>query len=264
MKISVAWLTLWFSASVFMSFQNLPYQLDHSLMGASLFHPFGFDVFGRDFLSVVLMASFKSLSFAFLIVLVSFLLGTSIGMMTSLLPKVIQAASLWLLELFLAFPSLLFSLGFATFNISRGGSGWETLIFSLLVGTLPSMIRMSFVFSRELLSKDFIKASQSLGAKPHRMMVMHLAPAVISFCAVKIPNMFAHALIIEATINFLGIGSPIGHDTWGTLMSHGKDYLIEMPLLALGAGLPLVFTILSLQTLSNHLVRFFTKFSEIG
>jgi peptide/nickel transport system permease protein len=247
-----------------MNFKSLPYQLDHSLMPASFFHPFGFDIFGRDFLSVVLSASFKSFMFAFLVVLASFLLGTTSGMIIALLPKLIQSTCLWVLELFLAFPSLLFSLGFAAFSVSRGRNGWETLIFSLLIGTLPSMIRMSFVFSRELLAKDFIVAAQSLGAKPRRVMTLHLAPAVFSFCAVKIPNLFAHALIIEATINFLGIGSPIGHDTWGTLLAQGKDYLIEAPLLALGAGLPLVFTILSLQTLSTHLVRFFTNFSDIG
>jgi peptide/nickel transport system permease protein len=264
MKLSIAWLILWFVFSIIVSFQTVSYQLDHSLLPATLLHPFGYDIFGRDFLSVVLSASFKSISFAFLIVMISFFIGTLSGMTISLLPKAIQSSSLWILELFLAFPSLLFSLGFAAFNSARGGSGWETLIFSLLIGTLPSIIRMSFVFSRELLAQDFVVAAKSLGAKPLRIMMVHLAPAVISFCAVKIPNLFAHALIIEATINFLGIGSPIGHDTWGTLLAQGKDYLIEAPNLALGAGLPLVLTILALQTLSTHLVRFFTNFSEIG
>jgi peptide/nickel transport system permease protein len=75
----------------------------------------------------------------------------------------------------------------------------------------------------------------------------HLAPALLSLCAVKAPSLFAHALIAEASLSFIGIGAPTGQTTWGTLLAQGKDYLLEAPHITLAAGIPLILTTVSLQ-----------------
>ena len=157
-------------------------------------------------------------------------------------------ASVRALETLLAFPALLFALAWAAVR----GPGWDTLTISLLLGTVPPLTRLIYARTREILVEDYVTAAHSLGASPWRIAYRHLLPGVRSLCRVKAPGLFAYALMAEATLSFLGIGAPIGRDSWGTLLSQGKDYLIEAPHLAIGSGLPLVLTILSLQLLSSH------------
>lgn len=151
------------------------------------------------------------------------------------------------LETLLAFPTLLFALSWAALR----GPGWDTLAFALIVGTLPGFTRLVYARTRELLVEEYVLAARGLGASPWQLLKNHLAPPLASLCKVKVPNLFAHALLAEATLSFLGIGAPIGRDTWGALLLQGKDYLFEKPHIALGAGLPLALTVLSLQIMTE-------------
>ncbi len=260
MKTAMSWIFFWFTLAALASLEPIPFNLAYSLKSASWAHPFGYDIYGRDFLRVVLSASFISSIFSITVVFASFLSGLFLGMSLSLLPRPYQTYGLRALDALLAFPSLLFSLAYASISTV----GWGTLIFTLMIGTLPFLIRMSYSFSNEVLTREFILAAQSLGANSYWLLSKHIAPTVLLNCSVKIPNLFAQALMIEATTSFLGIGAPIGKDTWGSLLAHGKDYLIEAPTLALESGIPLVLTILALQTISTYLVNFFTNLSELS
>jgi peptide/nickel transport system permease protein len=105
--------------------------------------------------------------------------------------------------------------------------------------------------AREVLAEDYVLAARSLGAGGGRILTRYLAPPIVSFCWIKTPGLFAHTLMAEATLSFLGIGAPIGQDTWGTLLAQSKDYLLEAPHLAVATGLPLVLTVLALQLISE-------------
>jgi peptide/nickel transport system permease protein len=256
-KIARAWLAVWYAPAVaIVAFAWLVsdpsaalerHELSRALQGMSLAHPLGFDAFGRDLLLTTARASILSSAFALGALALSLVLGSLSGTLLAVAPARLQFAGLRALEALLAFPSLLFSLAWAAVR----GPGWDTLAFSLLLGTLPSLTRLVYVRTRELMAEDYVLAARGLGAAPLRIAVRHLLPGVMGLCRVKAPNLFASALMAEATLSFLGIGAPIGRDSWGTLLAQGKDYLIEAPHLALGSGLPLVLTVFSLQILSG-------------
>ncbi|MCM2323541.1 MAG: ABC transporter permease [Oligoflexia bacterium] len=242
------WLLAWFTAALLASLaSDGAHLLDASLRPPEWSHPLGFDAFGRDLLLTVLRASLTSAALALATVLLSCVAAILLGAGIALAPRAARFASLRTLETLLAFPSLLFALAWAAIR----GPGWGTLLFSLLIGTLPGFTRLVHVRARELLAEDFVLAARSYGADGFRILRKHLSPALLSLCLVKVPNLFAYALVAEATLSFLGIGAPIGRDTWGSLLAQGKDYLFESPHIALGSGIPLVLTVLALQSLAE-------------
>lgn len=180
--------------------------------------------------------------------LISCAIGILLGTAIALAPRPLRFLGLRGLEITLAFPSLLIALAWAAVR----GPGWETLLVALAIGTLPSFTRLITARARELLQEDYVHAARALGAGPVRLVWSHLTPALLSLCSVKLPGLFAHALLAEATLSFLGVGAPIGRDTWGSLLAQGKDYLLEAPHIAFAAGIPLVMTVLSLQLLSEN------------
>jgi peptide/nickel transport system permease protein len=238
------WPALWFGAAALAWRADLSHRLDHALAP-------GFDAFGRALLPLTLKASLVSAAFAGAAVAASVLFAALAGCALALSRGAPRFYGLRALDLTLAFPSLLFALAWAAVS----GPGWDTLLASLALGTVPGLTRLVFARARELLREEYVLAARSLGARPARVILRHLLPGVWSLCRVKVPNLFAGALLAEATLSFLGVGAPIGRDTWGSLLAQGRDYLIEAPHIALFAGIPLVMTVLSLQLLSERLAR---------
>ena len=250
-KLAVAWLCLWFAGAAIALGSSPDHDLPRVLEGVSAIHPFGFDAYGRDVLLTALRGSFISSGFALAAVLLSTILALAGGTGMAIAPKGAQFVMLRGLDLILAFPALLFALVYAAVR----GPGWDTLFIALLFGSLPYMTRLVHARANELLAQEYVLAARSVGATPARIVRFHLAPSILVLCGVSVPNVFAGALVAEATLSFMGIGAPIGRDTWGSLLAQSKEYLIEAPHLALGVGIPLVLTVVSLQILSTHLLR---------
>jgi peptide/nickel transport system permease protein len=250
MRLAPLWLAGWFFAALVAAvFTDGSHDLARALGSPSLLHPLGFDAFGRDLGATVLRAAAWSSVFAIVASLSACALALLFGSGIALLPPAPRFLCLRALDLTIAFPSLLLALAFQ----AARGPGWDTLLLSLSIGLMPSLTRLVYARAEELLAEEYVLAARALGATPWRLSSRHLAPALASLCAVKLPGLFAHALLAEATLSFLGVGAPIGRDTWGALLAQGKDYLLESPHVALGAGAPLLVTALALQEWARQL-----------
>jgi peptide/nickel transport system permease protein len=245
------WLLFWGALALFAWKSSAAHHLARTLQGPELAHPLGFDAFGRDLLGIVLRGSLSSAAFGLLAVLASCVLGVALGASIAVAGARTQFVALRVLDLLLAFPTLLIALGWA----AVWGPGWDTLLLALAIGILPSFTRLIYVRSRELLTTEYLLASRALGASSLELVIRHLLPALLSLCSIKLPALFAHALLAEATLSFLGVGAPIGHDTWGSLLAQSRDYLLEAPHLAIGTGIPLVLTVLALQLISEQVTE---------
>jgi peptide/nickel transport system permease protein len=247
---SQVWLTGWFGAALiyFCFHHSDSIDLSHTLEPASLLHPFGFDAFGKDLLASLLRASLLSAGVALVTVLFSCLTALILGSALAFAPGTARFAFLRFLETLLAFPSLLLALAWAAIR----GPSWNTLVVSLMLGILPSFTRFVYVRVRELRDEEFILASKSLGADTPGIIWRHIFPWILSLCKIQAPFLFAHALLGEATLSFIGTGAPIGRETWGALLAEGKDYLLEAPHIAIASGIPLVLTVLAFQWIADR------------
>ncbi|MCC7441976.1 MAG: ABC transporter permease [Bdellovibrionales bacterium] len=246
----ICWLSGWFIAAgwALTLGGEVPHRLSEALRGAASEPPFGTDGFGRPLLQVALRASVLSAVFALATALIASAAGAFLGSALAVTPRRLRAPMLRALDFLLAFPSLILAFALAAIL----GPGWDTLILALCLGALPSFVRLAYLRADEVAAEDFVQASRSIGAGPLHLLLRHLGPEVLVFCRVKFASLFAHALMAEATLSFLGVGAPIGADTWGSLLIQGKDYLVEAPHVAFASGLPLVLTVAALQRISDR------------
>jgi peptide/nickel transport system permease protein len=245
-RLAVTWLTLWFGIGIFITTQN--FDLTQSLRAPSLTHIFGTDVFGRDLLQLTLNASKMSAFYALLITISTSILGLVFGGGLVLFPKRFLFYSERILDFFLAFPGILIALAIQSIL----GSGVTSLMIAIFAGLLPGLIRYISTKAKEVILEDYVQAGLALGSSTFGILFRHLLPALVQHLLIKLPFLFASALLLEATLSFLNLGAPPGTATWGSLLAHGKDYLIEAPRIALTVGFPLVFTLLSLQILADQ------------
>ena len=245
------WLSAWTLGSLAVLKWNAQFELPESLHLPVFHQPFGTDAFGRNILLLTLKASSASLLLALVSVTLIFILGLMLCASVTLGPPWFRFAFKRGLEFFLALPSLLLALAFAAIR----GPGWDTLVVALLIGSLPPFLRLIVTRSEEIMKEDYVTAAQSLGSTSVELFIRHLLPGILSFASVKIPNLLAGTLMAEASLSFVGIGAPLGSESWGLLLSQGRDYLIEAPHIAIVSGIPLILTILALQHLSEDLFQ---------
>lgn len=240
-RFAGAWLVGWYAFALFSLTVSTPFDLPHTLH-------WGHDAFGRALIWLVPQASLFSSLLALGTVAVTLFFASFLGGLLALAPPAPTFFVGRILDFFLSFPSLLISITLSAFF----KPGWITLLAAILMGTLPSALRMAYVRSREIAQEDFVHAARSLGAGSWHLVFKHLLPHLWNWMSVKTPNLLASCVLAEATLTLLGLGAPLGHNTWGALIQQGKDYLIEAPWISASASIPLFITLLALQALTKN------------
>jgi peptide/nickel transport system permease protein len=224
---------------------DLLFRLDRSLV-------FPNDVFGRNMFQLVLQSAAPSLLLALITTALAVFIGSMLGWISAVGPRPARLLILGATDLLLAFPSLLFSIAWTALR----GPSWTTLATALVMGLLPAVVRASYGIIQETDRMDFVWAARGLGATSTQILMRHYLPEVWRIVRLKFPMWVSGALLAEATLGFLGVGAPRTSETWGSLLSLGRDHLFEAPHIALLSGVPLVMTLWSLQRLGlewkNH------------
>ncbi len=248
-RIALGWIGIWALSSLIAGvLYSAEFDLSQVLAPPSWSQGVGTDAFGRNLLALTLKASATSCGITLLALLATVVFALIWGMTAFALPASLKKFNDRILETTLAVPSLLLAL---TWSAIRG-PGWDTLIISMMIGSVPSLTRLILARSRELWIQDYVVASVASGATPLQTVWTHLTPGILDLIRVKLPFLFTATLLKEATLSFLGVGAPIGGDTWGSLLAQADDYLLEAPQIAIVSGIPLVLTVVALQILSDR------------
>ena len=251
-RIATLWLSLWLTMAFgAWLFTNGDFELKHALhppltSGGALL--LGADTFGRPLLSLVPRSAFGSLVFGASALVFSLAVCISYGVLSAFAPRWIQTLFAQFLEFLIGIPGLILALAIGAIQ----GPGWTTLLVALVLGILPGTARLVQARTRELLLEDYVAAAQALGAGRIHIILKHLLRGLRPVITAKLPGLFAHCLLAEATLSFLGVGAPLGSETWGALLAQGRDYLLEAPQIAYLGGIPLVLTLLAVQTLGDQ------------
>src|SRR5215471_6305282 len=188
------------------------------------------------------------------------LFGTVVGAIAGVSRGSIDAALMWVTDLFLALPQLpLLLLVIYLFRDSlKGLVGPEGGVFILIVLVIGGfrwmpvarLVRAQFLSLRE---KEFVEAARALGASNLRLVVRHILPNALGPVIVAGTIDVAAAIIAESTLSFLGLGFPPDIPTWGRLLFDAKDYLDIAPHWALFAGGAIFLAVLSINFMGDGL-----------
>ena len=230
------------------------------LDGPSLTHPLGTDDLGQDIFARMLYGGRISLAVGLAAMLMAIFLGVVIGAIAGISRGSIDAALMWLTDLFLSLPQLplLLLLIYLFRDRLKALFGPEVGVFLLIVFVIgcfrwmpvARLVRAQFFSLRE---KEFVEAARALGASVPRQVVRHILPNSLGPVIVAGTIDVAAAIIAESTLSFLGLGFPPDIPTWGRILFDSKDYLDIAAHWALFPGPPIFLTVLTINFVGDGL-----------
>jgi peptide/nickel transport system permease protein len=230
------------------------------LQGPSWAHPLGTDDLGQDLLARMLYGGRISLAVGLAAMSVSVFVGTILGAIAGMSRGGIDAALVWLMDLFLSLPQLpvLLLLIYLFRDTLKVYVGPELGIFLLIVVgiaafrwmTVARLVRAQFFALRE---KEFVEAARALGASKWRLVTRHILPNALGPVIVAGTIDVAAAIIAESTLSFLGLGFPPDIPTWGRILFDAKDNLDVAPHWAMFAGGAIFLAVLAINFIGDGL-----------
>jgi peptide/nickel transport system permease protein len=230
------------------------------LAGPSWQHPFGTDDLGQDVFARMLYGGRISLAVGLAAMAVAVVVGTIVGAFAGISRGSIDAALMWLTDLFLSLPQLplLLLIIYLFRDALKNLAGPEIGVFVLIVAVVGGfrwmpvarLVRAQFFWLRE---KEFVEAARALGATTARQVLHHILPNSLGPVIVAGTIDVAAAIIAESTLSFLGLGFPPDIPTWGRLLFDAKDYLDIAPHWALAPGAAIFLTVLSINFIGDGL-----------
>jgi peptide/nickel transport system permease protein len=223
-------------------------------------HPFGTDDLGQDLLARILYGGRISLAVGLAAMMVAVMVGVLVGAVAGMAGPRLDAALMWLTDLFLSLPQLplLLLIIYLFRDTLTGLVGPELGVFILIVIVIGGfrwmpvarLVRAQFFSLRE---KEFVEAARALGASRMRLVARHILPNALGPVIVAATIDVAAAIIAESTLSFLGLGFPPDIPTWGRLLFDAKDNLDFAPHWALFPGAAIFLTVLAINFVGDGL-----------
>ena len=230
------------------------------LAGPHAAHPMGTDDLGRDLLARMLYGGRISLAVGMAAMVIAITVGVIVGAVAGMARGWVDAALMWVTDLFLSMPQLplLLLLIFLFRDPLKQMFGLEVGVFLLIVFVIGGfrwmpaarLVRAQFFSLRE---KEFVEAARALGASVPRQVVRHILPNSLGPVIVAATIDVAAAIILESTLSFLGFGFPPDIPTWGRILYDARDYMDLATHWVIFPGLAIFLTVLSISFIGDGL-----------
>jgi peptide/nickel transport system permease protein len=209
--------------------------------GGSLSHLLGTDNLGRDILSRMFFGARVSLSVSLLVIAISSVIGTTLGMIAGYLGGRFDAVLMRVTDAALAFPALLIAL---LLGVALGPSFGTVVLALSALGWAPysRMMRGEVI---KLRGEDFVAQARIIGSSPVRIIMKHIFPNVINTLVVLMTMSVGLVILIEASLSFLGAGIPPPTPSWGSMVSDGRNLFAQAWWISLFPSLAIGLVVLS-------------------
>ncbi len=209
---------------------------------------FGTDNLGRSILARIFYGAQLSLGIGLAVVIMNAVFGVALGAASGYFKR-LDNMLMRVTDALMAFPPVLLAMGIA----AALGPSSMTAAIALAAVYIPRtarIVRASVLVVREM---EFVQAALAMGASNWRILRKHVLPNCMAPLIVQLTFVFAYAVVTEATLSFLGLGSPPPTPTWGNMIAEGRQYIRDANWITLIPGLALAVTVLSLNLLGDGL-----------
>ena len=228
-----------------------PYEID---MAAKLRQPdaqhwLGTDPFGRDVASLLLVGARNSILVGLIAVSIGLLVGTALGLLAAARRGWMEELVMRTADFTFAFPAILS----AIMLTAVFGAGIGNAIIAIGIFNIPTFARITRASANAVWSREFVLAARACGKGPWRITFDHILPNILSVLIVQATIQFALAILAEAALSYLGLGTQPPQPSWGRMLAEAQTLLFQAPLLAVFPGVAIAIAVLGLNLLGDGL-----------
>jgi peptide/nickel transport system permease protein len=212
-------------------------------------HWLGTDPLGRDVTSLLLVGARNSILVGVIAVGVGLSAGTALGLLAATRGGWVEEVIMRLADFTFAFPAILS----AIMMTAVFGAGIGVSIVAIGIFNIPTFARITRASTKTVLAREFVLAARACGKGPWRITLEHVLPNILAVLIVQATTQFAIAILAEAALSYLGLGTQPPQPSWGRMLSEAQTLLFQAPRLAVFAGLAIALTVLGLNLLGDGL-----------
>jgi len=228
-----------------------PYTMDMQarLANPSGQHWLGTDVFGRDVASLILIGARASIFVGVIAVGIGLVCGVVLGLWAAAKRGWVEEVIMRLADFSLAFPAILS----AIMLTAVFGAGLTNAMIAIGIANIPTFARITRAQARAVWTREYVTAALACGKGAFAITVQHVLPNISAVLIVQSTIRFAIAILAEAALSYLGLGTQPPQPSWGRMLSEAQTLLFQQPLLAVWPGVAIAVAVLGLNLMGDGL-----------
>ncbi|MBV5345736.1 MAG: ABC transporter permease [Betaproteobacteria bacterium] len=223
--------------------------IPNKLAAPSSAHWFGTDSLGRDIASLLLVGSQSSLLVGFIAVGIGLGVGVPLGLLAAARGAWVEEFVMRAADFTFAFPALLS----AIMLTSIYGPGLVVSIVAIGIFNIPVFARITRGAANAIWSRDFTTAARAAGKNQFEITLEHVLPNIASVLIVQATVQFAIAILAEAALSYLGLGTQPPQPSWGRMLNEAQSQMFQAPMLAVYPGVAIALAVLGLNLMGDGL-----------
>ena len=227
------------------------YEIDiaSKLRPPSWSHWLGTDSFGRDIVSLLLVGARSTILVGIIAVGIGLSVGVCLGLIAAARKGWTEELVMRLSDFTFAFPAVLSAIMLAAVV----GPGMVTSIIAIGIFQIPTFVRVTRGSANAIWAREFVLAARAAGKGAFRITIEHVLPNIISILIVQATIQFALAILAEAALSYLGLGTQPPQPSWGRMLNDAQTLLFQSPMLAVYPGAAIAVAVLGLNLLGDGL-----------
>ena len=223
--------------------------MDAKLLPPGAQHWLGTDAFGRDVVSLLLVGARASILVGVIAVGIGLVVGTALGLLASAKRGWVEETIMRVSDFGFAFPAILSAIMLTAVY----GPGIVNAIIAIGIYNIPTFARITRAAANSVWNRDYVLAARASGKGPWAITWHHELPNVLPVLIVQATIRVAIAILAEAALSYLGLGTQPPQPSWGRMLAEAQTLMFQAPLLAVWPGVAIALSVLGLNLLGDGL-----------
>ncbi|MDO5288876.1 MAG: ABC transporter permease [Pseudomonadota bacterium] len=223
--------------------------MDAALLPPGAAHWLGTDAYGRDVLSLLLVGARASILVGLIAVGIGLVVGTALGLLAAARGGWVEEAIMRVSDFGFAFPAILTAIMLTAVY----GPGIVNATIAIGIYNIPTFARITRAAAKVVWSRDYVRAARAMGKDAWAITWRHVLPNIMAVLLVQGTIRFAIAILAEAALSYLGLGTQPPQPSWGRMLAEAQTLMFQSPLLAVWPGLAIALSVLGLNLLGDGL-----------